>query len=214
MIAKVNAVNDEGNRANVFGPNYATQFNGVAGGVYKDRKETRDDLKDLLDDTYETEAENHGDRRPMISGNTFRSCRSCWCWCSAFKLNNRFNIALEDRFTITKDDLLDGQRWAEQINAQLVLTPDYDTYNHLTLGLNYNIGAKATEPLWWMNPLDYAYSEIRNPRLMRLPKPVLPDADGDGVTDQFDQEQTPAGRPVDSHGVSRDTDGDGVPDCT
>jgi len=61
--------------------------------------------------------------------------------------------------------------------------------------------------------LDYAYSEIRNPRLMRLPKPVLPDSDGDGVTDQFDQEQTPQGCPVDTHGVSRDTDGDGVPDC-
>jgi outer membrane protein OmpA-like peptidoglycan-associated protein len=67
--------------------------------------------------------------------------------------------------------------------------------------------------LWWMNPLDYAYSEIRNPRLMRLPKPVLPDADGDGVTDQFDQEQTPSGVPVDTHGVSRDSDGDGVPDA-
>jgi outer membrane protein OmpA-like peptidoglycan-associated protein len=67
--------------------------------------------------------------------------------------------------------------------------------------------------LWWQNPLDYAYSEIRNPRLMKLPKPTLPDSDGDGVTDQFDQEQTPAGCPVDSHGVSRDTDGDGVPDC-
>ena len=48
---------------------------------------------------------------------------------------------------------------------------------------------------------------------MKLPKPVLDDADGDGVTDQFDQEpNTPAGAPVDTHGVSRDTDGDGVPD--
>jgi outer membrane protein OmpA-like peptidoglycan-associated protein len=83
----------------------------------------------------------------------------------------------------------------------------------LTLGLNINLGSRATEPLWWLNPLDYAYSEIRNPRLMRLPKPVLPDADGDGVTDQFDQEQTPAGVPVDTHGVSRDSDGDGVPDA-
>ena len=48
---------------------------------------------------------------------------------------------------------------------------------------------------------------------MIMPKPILPDADGDGVTDQFDQEQTPQGCPVDTHGVSLDTDGDGVPDC-
>ena len=48
---------------------------------------------------------------------------------------------------------------------------------------------------------------------MKLPKPVLADADGDGVTDQFDLEpNTPAGAPVDSHGRAKDTDGDGVPD--
>jgi outer membrane protein OmpA-like peptidoglycan-associated protein len=48
---------------------------------------------------------------------------------------------------------------------------------------------------------------------MKMPKPILDDADGDGVTDQFDLEpNTPAGSPVDTHGVSRDTDGDGVPD--
>ena len=32
----------------------------------------------------------------------------------AFKISNRFNIALEDRVTFIKDDLLDGQQWAEQ----------------------------------------------------------------------------------------------------
>jgi len=31
----------------------------------------------------------------------------------------------------------------------------------------------SIEPLWWVNPLDYAYSEVRNPRLMRLPKPAM-----------------------------------------
>ena len=40
------------------------------------------------------------------------------------------------------------------------------------------------------------------------------DTDGDGVMDQFDKEpNTPAGCPVDTHGVTKDTDGDGVPDC-
>jgi outer membrane protein OmpA-like peptidoglycan-associated protein len=108
---------------------------------------------------------------------------------------------------------MDGQRWEEHGTADPVLSSDYDSYNYLTLGINFNIGGKAVEPLYWLNPLDYAYSEIRNPRLMRLPKPVLPDSDLDGVTDQFDQEQTPEGCPVDTHGVTRDTDGDGVPDC-
>jgi len=179
---------------------------------WKNRKETRDILKDMLDDSYETPADNHGGRRPKLFGNTFRPVGHLGAGI-AFKLNNRLNIAIEDRFTITKDDLIDGQRWEENPRGDAGLTRDYDAYNFLSVGLNINLGAKATEPLWWLNPLDYAYSEIRNPRLMRLPKPVLPDSDGDGVTDQFDQEQTPPGCPVDSHGVSRDTDGDGVPDC-
>ena len=29
----------------------------------------------------------------------------------AFKLSNKVNLAIEDRITIVKDDLLDGQRW-------------------------------------------------------------------------------------------------------
>lgn len=187
-------------------------FSGINGDIYKNRKDTRDQLKSLMDDTYETPAENQGTRRPKLFGNTFKPTAHVGAGV-AVKLSNRLNIALEDRFTTTKDDLLDGQRWAEQTPGNPVLTRDFDTYNYLSLGLNINLGAKSVEPLWWLNPLDYAYSEIRNPRLMRLPKPVLPDADGDGITDQFDQEQTPQGCPVDSHGVSLDTDGDGVPDC-
>jgi outer membrane protein OmpA-like peptidoglycan-associated protein len=94
------------------------------------------------------------------------------------------------------------------------MTRNFDSYNFLSVGLNFNIGAKSVEPLYWLNPLDFAYSELNAPRRMKLPKPVLDDADGDGVTDQFDNEpNTPAGCPVDSHGVSKDTDGDGVVDC-
>jgi len=72
---------------------------------------------------------------------------------------------------------------------------------------------KAVEPLYWKNPLEFVHSELNSPKRMKLPKPVLDDADGDGVADQFDrQPNTPSGAPVDSHGVARDTDGDGVPD--
>jgi outer membrane protein OmpA-like peptidoglycan-associated protein len=179
---------------------------------YKQRKNVRDQLKNLLDDSYETPGERENTRRPQLGGRTLLPVAHVGAGI-AFRLSRRLNIALEERYTITRSDLLDGQRWAEQVNGNPVLTPDYDNYNYLSLGLNINLGAKSVEPLWWLNPLDYAYQEIRKPRLMILPKPVLPDTDGDGVTDQFDQEQTPAGCPVDSHGVSLDTDGDGVPDC-
>jgi len=197
---KVNALGSDNARYN---------FSGIPTGTWKTRKDTRDAIKNLpnADDSYETAAENQGARRPKLFGKTFKPVGHVGGGV-AFKLNNRLNLALEDRFTIAKDDLLDGQQWAEQGD----LTRDYDAYNFLSLGLNINLGQKSVEPLWWLNPLDYAYQELRKPKYMILPKPVLPDSDNDGVTDQFDLEQTPANTPVDTHGVSLDTDGDGVPD--
>ncbi|NOT51011.1 MAG: OmpA family protein [Chitinophagaceae bacterium] len=188
-------------------------FNALNQSDYKNRKSFLKNMRNsVLDDTYETPAENQGERRPKLFGDTFKPSGTVGMGIS-FKLSKTINIALEDRWTFIKDDLLDGQRWQEHAWGDAVLTRDFDSYNYLSLGLNLNLGGKSVEPLWWLNPLDYAYSEIRNPRLMRLPKPVLPDTDGDGVTDQFDLEQTPANCPVDSHGVTKDTDGDGVPDC-
>ncbi len=203
---KVNALDEDAN-------NQKYNFNSITQASYKNRRDFIKDMKkNILDGSFETAAENQGERRPKLFGDTFKPSGTVGMGV-AFKLSNRVNLALEDRWTIVKDDLLDGQRWQEQAWGDAVLTRDFDSYNYMTVGLNINLGAKSVEPLWWLNPLDYAYSEIRNPRLMRLPKPVLPDTDADGVTDQFDREQTPAGCPVDSHGVSLDTDGDGVPDC-
>lgn len=199
--ARINGAND------ATGTIYTNEFNSISGNLYKNRKDTRKALKDALDDSYETRAENDKNVLPTLFGDTFRPSFTAGAGI-AFKLSNKWNISIEDRWTFVKDDLLDGQRWAEQGD----LTRDYDAFHFASVGLNYNLGKKAVEPLYWLNPLDYAYSEIRNPRLMRLPKPVLPDSDGDGITDQFDQEQTPAGAPVNSHGVALDTDGDGVPD--
>ena len=201
--------------ANNNGQPYTALFNGISQGsqTYKNRKDVLDALKNGMDDSYETEAESQGTRRPTIGDNTFKPSGTILGGI-AFKLGKRINLAIEDRFTIIKDDLLDGQQWQEHPGIDPALSPDHDAYNYASIGLNFNLGAKSVEPLYWLNPLDYAYSELNNPRHMKLPKPVLDDTDGDGVTDQLDKEpNTPAGCPVDTHGVTRDTDGDGVPDC-
>ncbi|MCC6288817.1 MAG: OmpA family protein [Chitinophagaceae bacterium] len=183
--------------------------------VYKERKQTIKDVRNILDaGSYNVEGENDGNARAKLFGNTLRFSRTVGAGI-AFKLSDRLNLAIEDRLTIVKDDMLDGARW-QNVTIQgggRVLTPDYDMYNMASIGLNINIGSRSVQPLWWINPLDYAYSELNSPKHMKIPKPILDDADGDGVPDQFDMEpNTPASAPVDSHGVSRDTDGDGVPD--
>lgn len=202
----INALNDENG-----GGTYQALFNSIAQVPFSDRKDTRDALKDGMDDTYETDGQSKGAYGPQLGDNPLRFSPVVGLGI-AFKLGKNVNLAIENRWSIPKDDLLDGQQWQEQAYGDASVTRQTDVYTFTSVGLNFNLGKNRVAPLYWLNPLEYAYQEIRKPRLMILPKPVLPDADGDGVTDQFDREQTPAGAPVDSHGVSRDTDGDGVPD--
>jgi len=191
----------------------AYNFNSIAGGTYSGRKTTLKALKSLMDKSYETEAENQGTRRPKLGKNTLKPSGTLLAGV-AFKLGKRVNLAIEERFTLVKDDLLDGQRWQEATTGDATLTRDFDSYNYVSVGINYNLGAKSVEPLWWQNPLDYAYDELMHHRNVVIPKPECPDADGDGVCDHLDREpNTPAGCPVNTHGVTADTDGDGVPDC-
>jgi OOP family OmpA-OmpF porin len=125
----------------------------------------------------------------------------------AFKVNNKVNVGFEHKYTFTFPgyDFLDAYKGGN--------SDDYLGFTSFRVNVNIGNKAKRVEPLWWLNPNNFIYSELNSPKHMKLPKTVLPDADGDGVTDQFDLEpNTPKGAPVDSHGVSKDTDGDGVPD--
>ena len=203
------------NALNSSGQPYSTLFNSIplSAQTHANRKEVLKKLKDGMDNTYETEAQAPGVRRGKLGNNTLRPSGH-FIGGVAFKLSKRINISFEEKYTVVKDDFIDGQIWQEQAVGDAVLTPEFDSYNYASLGINFNLGAKSVEPLWWLNPLDYAYSELNNPRHMKLPKPTFDDADNDGVLDQLDKEpNTPEGCPVDTHGVSRDTDGDGVPDC-
>jgi outer membrane protein OmpA-like peptidoglycan-associated protein len=209
---RVNALDDAGAAYN-----FETIVGSTTQRIYENRNDIRTSMQDQMDDTYETEAENERDRRraSIFTNKTLVFTPSIG-FGAQFRLGKRVNLALEDRISMPNDeDLLDGQRWAEQVFGSPIQTQNNDLINYFSLGLNFNLGnsKKAVEPLYWINPLDFAYSELNYPRHMLLPEPVLPDADNDGITDQFDKcPGTPAGVAVDSHGCPMDTDGDGVPD--
>ncbi len=200
---KINAKGSDGNKYD---------FTSISSSGYTNRKDILKQLKSKMDNTYETDAENNKHNSSTLFGQTLRPSGTVLAGI-AFKLGKRVNLAIEDRVTFIKDDLLDGQQWQEHPLSDPAQTRDFDSYNYASIGLNFNIGSRSVEPLWWINPLDYAYSEINNPKHMKLPKPVFDDEDGDGIVDQLDKcPGTPAGVKVDSHGCPLDTDGDGVPD--
>lgn len=175
--------------------------------INRDRSDINKDLKALTDGDYESNAPTSYGNTTVgrIKGNYILVHGLTGGIGIAKKLSDKFNIGLEQRFSYFFDDNMDG----------VVYGQGKDILSLTTVRLNFNIGSSArrVQPLWWINPNNFLYNELNRPTHMQLPKPVLPDADNDGVTDQFDLEpNTPAGAPVDTHGVSRDTDMDGVPD--
>ena len=179
------------------------------------RKDIRSDLKNFFDGTYETNAVVN-DRRQNFddAGSSQFQIRHSFDFGAGleYRIGARTSIGAEAKWVRTDDDYLDG--W--YLNQNNGNTAEHDNVLFTNVSINYNLGstAKRVAPLWWINPLGYAYGELSNPTIMKFPKPVLDDTDNDGVTDQFDIEpNTPAGCPVDTKGKSRDTDGDGVPDC-
>jgi len=200
---KIDALDASGNPYNYSSINFTAS-----------RKDIRKALKNYLDGSYETDAVTQP-RQQNFNNNTpgHRQWRHSLDLGAGvdFKLSKRVSLALEQKFTLPFDDYLDGK----YLGTGAVLTPDKDLVSYTSVNLSIALGnaSRRVEPLWWMNPLNYAYSELNSPRHMKIPTPVLPDADGDGVTDQFDKcPNTPAGVPVDVHGCPLDTDGDGVPD--
>jgi len=182
---------------------------GTGGTGYDNRKEITKELKSMYDGTYETDAEAAGNRG-KLAGGTLRGMYTFGLG-GQVRLSQKLSLQIEDKITGASDDLIDGQRWQEWPAGASALTPQYDLINYFSVGLNVNLGAKSVDPLWWMNPLDYSYNEVKHPKVPT--SNCDKDADGDGISDCFDRcPNTPGGVSVDSHGCPFDTDGDGVAD--
>lgn len=179
--------------------------------LWKDRSDIYKSLKDIFGTPDDN---NLRYMRPESETNINREVNLIFVFTAGvgtqFKLGKRVSLSVEEKITFTGRDKLDAVNVAG--NA---VSPDKDLVNYFNVGLQFNLGnpARRVQPLWWVNPLDHAYSELSSPRHMKLPDPELADDDNDGIVNQFDKcPGTPAGVAVDSHGCPLDTDGDGVPD--
>ena len=168
-------------------------------------------IQSFMDGSYESEANNYSKPYDKSLGKNILRWSASGGVGMEVKISSRVALQFEDRITFTGDDRLDGKTnvWGN------VPSQSSDRVNYFSTGLNFQLGstAKKVAPLWWLNPLDYVYSEISNPRHLKVPDAIIKDEDGDGVGDQMDKcPNTPAGQSVDTHGCPMDTDGDGVPD--
>lgn len=163
-------------------------------------------IDDLLDGTYETLAETENKSFEDASDRTLSFSADLGAgvlWRIGEKGN--VEIGLEHRVKLFGDDLIDGQRW-ESGGTQ---TPANDVFHFSQLTLGFNLGKDSQQPLWEVNPLGFIYNKLSEID----PANLLADADDDGVIDYLDREaNTPAGTPVDTHGVSLDSDKDGCID--
>lgn len=197
-----NALDANGNRYD-FRPIKNTQS-------IKDRKEILKDLKTLLDDSYETPVEGQPEdpsfmNRPMKP--IFNGMIGV-----GYHMTKRLSLMLTTRYTVTRDDLIDGMRWQEHPYIDPALSSDFDSYHYTSLNIGYALGGKKRiEQLYWQNPLEFTYDALNT--LVKKNVDALIDTDDDGVLDFLDREPgSPKGAIVDTHGVTQDLDGDGIPD--
>ena len=188
--------------------NWSSVSQGVDLTTKEGRQESRDRLKEMLDDTWETDGgvENTiralGDDKsiyPTITGSIG----------VARKLSDRINIGLEHQVVFNDNDLLDGFEYRNAVDR----SANIDILHYTSLSINFNLGSfnKRTEPLFWVNPMAPVMMDLAE--VKSRPILDLTDTDGDGVIDMLDQElDTPDGAPVDVRGVSLDSDQDGVAD--
>ena len=176
--------------------------------ILTSRGDIRTQLSNILDNTYEEKAGFYDGKRnniTLIKNNWLLRHGVDFGFGFSYKINDLWNVGLEQKLIYAWEDMWDGVKEGNN-NDMLGLTS-------LHINRNFGNSAKKVQPLWWINPYNFIYNELNVPAHIKIPTPKLPDADNDGVTDQFDLEpNTPAGTAVDARGRSLDSDGDGIPD--
>lgn len=184
--------------------------------VNASRKERRREalirMNQILDGKYETDAEQD-DNLIGIKKWHFVPSFSVGAGIS-FHATKWFTVGLEQRVVISQSSrLLDGYRWEQDEHSSI--TASFDNLSYTSLSLNFHVGLKKrTEPLYWLNPIQYSYKRLTDMTPEAIAEALFKDDDGDGVPNMLDKEpNTKKDCPVDTHGVALDSDKDGIIDC-
>lgn len=114
------------------------------------------------------------------------------------------SISLEERVLFVASNL-----WAGSAKGG-----NFAIIPNTSLRLGFFLGGKGTvEPLYWLNPNNYAYKKLSELNADKIAADLKKDSDNDGVPDFLDQEpDTKEGYPVDAKGIALDSDKDGIVD--
>ncbi len=178
-----------------------------------DTKAGRDDIEDRLDEIYDGVYETEGFQKAgiyRIGDDINIHVVVIPSMGISRKITKRINLSLEHQVFLSDNDYLDGIKF--RLAGDQTNNVDIGHYTNFRLGFNIGNFDKVTEPLYWLNPYDAAFSDIA--KLKSEPALDLTDEDNDGVLDIIDQElDTPEDCAVDTRGVLLDSDGDGIVDC-
>ena len=150
---KIDVLNSSGQPYNFSNINYGQK-----------RTDVQKDIKNLLDGDYETNAVIRG-----RSQNFDDASPSKWQFRHSafvgggyeFKLSTFGSLGLEAKYYLISDDYLDGVYL--QPDGSQTAEKDQLISGDITLGINIGSKAKRTDPLWFQNPLNFAYNELNAP---------------------------------------------------
>ncbi|MBY5957882.1 OmpA family protein [Membranicola marinus] len=188
--------------------NWSSATQGLDMSKKEDRKTARQNLRDMLDDSWETDGGEENTIRALGDDKTIYPTLKGGFGVTR-KINDRFNIGLQHEIVFADNDLLDGFEYRTAVDR----SANIDMLHYTSVTINFNLGSfnNRTQPLYWVNPMAPVMMDLAE--VKSRPELDLTDTDGDGVIDMLDQEpDTPVGAPVDVRGVALDSDQDGVPD--
>lgn len=177
----------------------------------KDRNTVINELRGILDGTYETLAQQNATNILTIGKGQDRMVLNPFInvgLAFEYLITPRLSIGLEHQVYISDDDFIDGK--ARKENGSLTSNIDIPHYTSIRLGFHLGNKEKSIQPLWFVNPLIYPMKDIADLK-EKLDDDWFKDTDNDGVPDALDEEKdTPPDTEVDSKGRSLDSDGDGI----